>query len=606
MSAALSMLIGGGALVAYLYARERRGPAVGTKPAGEHPPPPDTAATTGAKPADERPAVAATAASAGTEPSHEAAAAAAPAAPTGASSSTTSSGAEPTLPGRWIWPVEVIRGARVAIARRWDPSGTAPHRGVDLRFPVAAPPRHLTYPALVERWRPLVAAYAGKLDIDVLLTWILHESGGNPCSVGMRGIEAGLFQTYHPDNDRFGATFAQLRAPCDGATQQLRRALTATEERIQVSSGVRLVRACWQGANAALAKIGATWSLPDRYCLTKLVHGLPGYVGPFLGAFVAKSHRPPAGWAEFRAWVRALSPTAVVRINQAVAPWASIEERDRLFGSAERTGQAASREAPSFTMPAYVRALAASDGRVWSAAWTPRGFAIVLDHAPGLRTHYAHLASLLVAPTMRGVSQQRVSAGQPIGIIGADPQDPAGERHLHFELWRGDSAATATNPEPFMGRWEHLALGAPLAASRNAAAGGHRNARRSSLVYRSVGRRGEPYPAWVRALDGRSGVYVIRDVSTGSPEIVYVGESHARCLYATLTRHFQSWHRAKTFWRDQFSQSHDPGLTYDRNHVDVAVRITSDAAALDEEARLIRLLRPRDNLLGQPEEDIPF
>jgi hypothetical protein len=39
------------------------------------------------------------------------------------------------------------------------------------------------------------------------------------------------------------------------------------------------------------------------------------------------------------------------------------------------------------------------------------------------------------------------------------------------------------------------------------------------------------------------------------------------------------------------------------------VRITSPTDALDEEARLIARLRPRDNLIGQPdtaEEEIPF
>jgi hypothetical protein len=53
-------------------------------------------------------------------------------------------------------------------------------------------------------------------------------------------------------------------------------------------------------------------------------------------------------------------------------------------------------------------------------------------------------------------------------------------------------------------------------------------------------------------------------------------------------------------------EGHDPGLTYDRERVEVAVRVTSPARALDEEARLIRRLAPRDNILGQAEEAIPF
>ena len=127
--------------------------------------------------------------------------------------------------------------------------------------------------------------------------------------------------------------------------------------------------------------------------------------------------------------------------------------------------------------------------------------------------------------------------------------------------------------------------------------------RNGGLTYRPVGRMGEPYPAWVRALKGKSGVYVIRQ--KGEP--VYVGESHSDRLYETMTRHFQSWRRWKGFWRGQYAEGHDPGLTYRRDSVEVAARVTSPERAMDEEGRLIRRLRPRDNLLGQPElEEVPF
>jgi hypothetical protein len=128
--------------------------------------------------------------------------------------------------------------------------------------------------------------------------------------------------------------------------------------------------------------------------------------------------------------------------------------------------------------------------------------------------------------------------------------------------------------------------------------------RGASLSYRSVGERGEPYPEWVRNLRGKSGVYVIRDRATS--EVLYVGESHTANLYETLTRHLQSWRRWKGFWRGQYGEGHDPGLTYERNAVEVAARITTAARAIDEEARLIQRLSPRDNLRGQPEEEVPF
>ena len=72
--------------------------------------------------------------------------------------------------------------------------------------------------------------------------------------------------------------------------------------------------------------------------------------------------------------------------------------------------------------------------------------------------------------------------------------------------------------------------------------------------------------------------------------------------------HFH-WRRWKGFWRGQYGEGHDPGLTYERDSVEVAVRITSPAASLDEEMRLIARLKPRDNLIGQPEladQPVPF
>lgn len=119
------------------------------------------------------------------------------------------------------------------------------------------------------------------------------------------------------------------------------------------------------------------------------------------------------------------------------------------------------------------------------------------------------------------------------------------------------------------------------------------------LVYRPIGRSGEPYPTWVRELRGKSGAYVIKAVGMFSSTVVYVGESHTGRLYETMTRHFQAWSRQKGFWFGLFSPSdNDPGTTYDREACEVAIRITSKGAALDEQAILIRKLKPRDNVLG--------
>lgn len=128
------------------------------------------------------------------------------------------------------------------------------------------------------------------------------------------------------------------------------------------------------------------------------------------------------------------------------------------------------------------------------------------------------------------------------------------------------------------------------------------------LVYRSIGASGEPYPAWVRALRGKSGSYVIKAVGLFGSTIVYVGESHSGRLYETMTRHFQGWSRDKGFFRGWFVVSeNDPGTTYDRAACEVAVRITSAGRALDAQAELIRKLKPRDNVLGTgAAEPVPF
>lgn len=250
-----------------------------------------------------------------------------------------------------------------------------------------------------------------------------------------------------------------------------------------------------------------------------------------------------------------------------------------------------------YVMPDDMVALAAADGVIWSAGWTARGYSVVIDHAPlaPFATYYTHLSGLRVAPTQGAKSGDRIRAGQPIGIVGADPLDDAHLKHLHFALWRG-GAKDAIDPLPLMHGWPYV--NDPREGLRDAA----------PLVYRPVGDRGEDYPWWVRELKGKSGAYVIRQRRGDEAEVVYVGQSSGGALYETLTRHFQIWRRWKGFWRGQYGEGHDPGMTYERSSVDVAVRVLPASRALDEEARLIRRLRPRDNLIGQPAqlEDAPF
>ncbi len=240
-------------------------------------------------------------------------------------------------------------------------------------------------------------------------------------------------------------------------------------------------------------------------------------------------------------------------------------------------------------MPDNVLAIAAADGAVWSAEWTARGWAVVIDHGTTWATFYQHLEQLLVRPTQRAKSGQRVRAGDPIGTIGADPLDGAHLKHLHFELWHG-GPADAVDPTPYLAHWEHVPdpRAAPAAVARNLSG------------FRTVGNPGEPYPDWLRDLDGKSGVAAIRSRKSG--EVLYVGESEAGNLYKNVTRHFQEWRRQKGYPKGNPKEGHDPGVTYNRDTVDVAVETTPGRQALGRKKTLIAKLGARDNVHHQPKD----
>ncbi len=126
-----------------------------------------------------------------------------------------------------------------------------------------------------------------------------------------------------------------------------------------------------------------------------------------------------------------------------------------------------------------------------------------------------------------------------------------------------------------------------------------------ALVFHDLGSDGSRWPLWLHAYEKSCGAYVIRD--KGSKSVLYVGSSTSR-LYDTVTRHFQSWKRQKTFWRGMRGNTgHDPGMTYNRSRCEVAIRLSSCGEERDEEARLIGRLAPRDNLVERPDGgDVPF
>ena len=114
-----------------------------------------------------------------------------------------------------------------------------------------------------------------------------------------------------------------------------------------------------------------------------------------------------------------------------------------------------------------------------------------------------------------------------------------------------------------------------------------------SLEFRPV-KQGRQIADWVRALKGRSGVYIIREKSgflffTG--EVVYVGESHTNRLYSTLLRHFQHW------------TGRTAGSTFAVSKVEVAVVRCPANRAVALQNSLIEEYRPRLNTVANPDAE---
>jgi excinuclease UvrABC nuclease subunit len=112
-----------------------------------------------------------------------------------------------------------------------------------------------------------------------------------------------------------------------------------------------------------------------------------------------------------------------------------------------------------------------------------------------------------------------------------------------------------------------------------------------SLEFRPI-KEGRAIAPWIRALKGKSGVYLIREKNGFlffPGEVLYLGESHSDRLYSTLLRHFQHW-TGKT-----------AGPTFPVSKVEVAVVRCPAARALDLQNAMIEEYRPKLNTTANPD-----
>jgi excinuclease UvrABC nuclease subunit len=107
-----------------------------------------------------------------------------------------------------------------------------------------------------------------------------------------------------------------------------------------------------------------------------------------------------------------------------------------------------------------------------------------------------------------------------------------------------------------------------------------------SLEYKPV-KNGRAVAGWVKALKGKSGVYIIRERGFFGT-VLYVGESHTGRLYSTLLRHFQHW------------TGPTAGPTFPVSKVEVAIIRAPAGKAVELQNAVIAEYKPKHNVAEKP------
>jgi hypothetical protein len=103
-------------------------------------------------------------------------------------------------------------------------------------------------------------------------------------------------------------------------------------------------------------------------------------------------------------------------------------------------------------VPFDTPAIACVAGKVFKAKSNPRGHSVLIGAVGSeFAYYYQHLEKLMVS------DGDEVKLGQPLGIVGANPNEKNAIVHLHFEIWHPDHSHPV-NPKPVLRTWPKVFL----------------------------------------------------------------------------------------------------------------------------------------------------